>query len=107
MPEVFFATPVLAVLPLAIGGPALKALRGPRDGIRAIYQFGLGGFGVENVALTDTVDKLAAAVRWPTPENLMAAREALEALANDDRADPAAGATAMTVRLSSPLTKSG
>ena len=82
MPEVHFATPVLALLPLAIGGPALKAVLGPRDGIRAIYQYGLGGLHVDNIALIQTVETLAVALCRPTPNNLAVSREALEVFAN-------------------------
>ena len=82
MPEVHFATPVLAFLPLAIGGPALKAVQGPRDGIRAIYQYGLGGLHVDHIALIQTVETLAAALFRPTPNNPVVAREALEVFAN-------------------------
>lgn len=82
MPEVHFATPVLALLPLAVGGPALKALLGPRDGIRAIYQYGLGGLRVDNIDLIRTIETLAVAVRRPTPDNLVVARAALEIFAN-------------------------
>lgn len=89
MSDARFTAPVIARLPLAKEGPAVKALEGPREGIQAIYQYGLGAFQFENAAFLQTVEKLMAAARCPTPENLETARAALEALADSAAAGPA------------------
>ena len=80
MPDACFEAPVVALLPMTPDGPATTSLSGPREGIHAIYRFGLGGYRFESPLFVQTVEVLRSAVLSPTPENLEAAREALEAL---------------------------
>jgi hypothetical protein len=80
MDQCRFSTPVLVRLPLASGGTFLKPLNGPHEALHAIHRDGLGGFRFENVALTQTVHKLAQAALTSAPDILEEARLALAAL---------------------------
>ena len=80
MSEPRFTSPVQVTLPQATGGFCLTEIDNPRDAITALNRHGVGGFHIENHIWQVTSDRLARAVRDPTPENVESARQAFHQL---------------------------
>ncbi len=76
-----FDKPVVLLLPYGAGGQVRTEIRTPREAIAAMARDGLGEFKIGNATWSTAFSLLTRAVLDPTPNNLEAARTALEALA--------------------------
>ena len=80
MSEVRFIPPVKVALPKATLDPCLVEIDNPRDAITALNRHGVGGFRIDSHIWQITSERLARAVRNPTPENVEGARQAFQQL---------------------------
>ena len=71
-----FLPPVKVALPEAATGACVVEIDNPRDANRLNRQTAVGGFHIESVLWQVASERLARAVRDPTPENVEDARQA-------------------------------
>jgi hypothetical protein len=75
-----FLPPIKVALPEAVTGACVVEIDNPRDAIIALNRHGVGGFHIESVLWQVASERLARAVRDPTPENVEDARQAFQQL---------------------------
>jgi hypothetical protein len=78
-----FASPVTVGLPDAEHRIRLAVIDGPRAGLAAMTQHGLGGYRMADMVWQLAFKRLTRAILEPSPETLEEAREALELLARN------------------------